>query len=92
MRNFEVSGTKRFWKKDDQEDKKQETWSKLQNIITEDKFELGHIEGGFEDIITNVLLEMLSSSDSYGLTGEQAQSLSKARKLQPELKASTKVS
>ncbi len=73
---------KKILEKDDQEDKKQEAWSKLQNIITEDKFELGHIEGGFEDItLTNVVLEMLKTNDSYGLSGEQAQSLSKARKL-----------
>jgi chromosome segregation ATPase len=89
----ELRGTwhKTLSDKDNSENEKQDFWAKLQNFITEDKFELGHIEEQFDDItLSNVVLEMLDIDTPSGFPKEQNESFSKAKKLKSRVESINK--
>lgn len=68
--------------KDKSENQMQNEWSSLQNIITEDKFELGHIEKNIDDIaMTNTVGVMLELTESLELPKDQKESLVRAHRL-----------
>jgi len=73
---------------DKSENEMQNEWASLQNIITEDKFELGHIEKNIDEIaMTNTVGELLDSRDSLDFPREQEEKLLKARRLKKRIES-----